>query len=88
MIVIVAVLVIVAVAVVLGVIGLIAFLYRVYTAVQESKMLNIYTHVDVTVEMCTQPCSNGGTCVADNTCQCTEQWEGLYCDIPSELATT
>ena len=47
----------------------------------------IYTHVDVTVEMCTQPCSNGGTCVANNTCQCTEQWEGLYCDIPSELAT-
>ena len=30
--------------------------------------------------MCDPPCSNGGTCTGPNTCQCPENWEGVYCE--------
>ncbi|EDQ86704.1 uncharacterized protein MONBRDRAFT_38323 [Monosiga brevicollis MX1] len=29
--------------------------------------------------VCTMPCANGGTCVAADTCNCTEEWGGSAC---------
>ena len=32
--------------------------------------------------MCEQDCSNGGSCIAPNTCQCPPDWSGHDCTLP------
>ena len=32
--------------------------------------------------MCEQDCSNGGSCVAPNSCQCTPDYSGYDCSLP------
>jgi len=32
--------------------------------------------------VCPSGCANGGTCVQDNVCSCTDGWSGLYCEEP------
>ena len=34
--------------------------------------------------MCDFECQNGGNCSAPNTCTCTEQYRGTYCQLPKE----
>ncbi|CAF4219404.1 unnamed protein product [Adineta steineri] len=35
--------------------------------------------------ICSQPCSNGGSCTGPNFCTCTSSWTGFQCETPSPI---
>lgn len=37
------------------------------------------------VGKCDMPCSNGGTCVGPNKCQCTQEYQGPFCLVSSTV---
>ena len=43
--------------------------------------LGILVYCDlIIIDVCTNPCQNGGTCTVSDTCTCVTGWIGMQCE--------
>ncbi|XP_037075331.1 hemocytin-like [Pollicipes pollicipes] len=46
-----------------------------------------FTEIPDCAPVCTPACQNGGTCIAADVCQCTEGYDGRYCEVRRQRCT-
>ena len=60
-----------------------------YVLSQLSDCETLYSAMFACTDVCTNPCQNGGSCTASDTCDCVPGWIGMQCETGTcNLATT